>query len=66
MGKWKFNPGDRVLANEKAPGDYRGRHGIIIERGPGVAEYTVSIDDQTVCLNSWWLDPIHEESTRQR
>ncbi len=26
MGKWKFKPGDTVIANEKAPVDCRGRH----------------------------------------
>ena len=56
MGKWKFNPGDIVVANEKAPGDYRGRQATIVKRGPGTAEYTVSFDGQIVYLNSWWLD----------
>jgi len=62
MGKWKFNPGDRVMANEKALGDYRGRQATIVEHGPGTAEYTVNFDGQIVYLNSWWLDPIDSAS----
>ena len=26
MGKWKFKPGDTVIASEKALVDYQGRH----------------------------------------
>jgi len=46
------------MANEKAPGDYRGHQVIIVEHGPGPAEYTVNFDGQIIYLNSWWLDPI--------
>ena len=66
MGKRKFNPGDIVVANEKAPGDYPGRQVTIVERGPGITEYTVNFDGRIVYLNSWWLDPIHEGPKRQQ
>lgn len=61
MGNWKFNIGDRVVANEKAPGDYRGRKGTIVERGPGKSEYTVSTSGKKIFLNSWWLDLTEKE-----
>ena len=63
MGKWKFNSGDIVIANDKAPGDYRDRRATVIERGPGTAEYTLNFDGQIAYLNSWWLNPINEVST---
>jgi hypothetical protein len=49
------------VGNEKAPGDYRGREGTIIECGPGKGEYTVEIDGKKTFLNSWWLDPVEEK-----
>lgn len=49
------------MANEKAPGDYRGREATIVEHGPSTAEYTVNLDGQKVYLYSWWLNPFHEE-----
>jgi len=56
----KFQVGDRVRANAKAPGDYEGREGVVVEPGPGKAEYGVRFDDGRVprpeYLNSWWLD----------
>ena len=60
-GVWKFVLGDRVVANEKAPGDYEGKSGTIVERGPGKVEYGVILDGekQTVYLNSWWLDKLN-------
>jgi hypothetical protein len=59
-GRWKFGLGSRVRANDKAPGDCRGREGAVVERGPGKSEYGIRFDGQrdTVYLNSWWLDPI--------
>lgn len=52
MGKWKFNPGDQVVVNEKAPGDYRGCQATVVGHGPGKPEYTVNLDGQIVYLNS--------------
>ena len=61
----KFQTGDRVTANEKAPGDYEGRTGTV--RGyiaPG--QYDVFFGDDGTgnaahgVLMSWWLD--HENS----
>jgi hypothetical protein len=57
----KFQEGDRVRANDQAPGDYRGRVGTIQSRGPGRAEYLVHFAPLKNCpleghLNSWWLD----------
>ena len=54
MGKWKSKPEDTVIANEKAPVDYRGRQATIVENGPGTAEYTVNFDGQILYLNYWW------------
>jgi hypothetical protein len=59
--KPKFEIGDLVIANDEAPGDYRGRRGRIkarIER----AQYDVAFDTAdgghaTGVLMSWWLDP---------
>ena len=61
VGKWKFNIGDQVLANEKAPGDYRCRKGTIVQRGPSRGEYTVNIDGEKTFLNSWWLDLVDKD-----
>ena len=66
MGKWKFDPGDIVVANGKAPSDYRGRQANIVERDPGTTEYAVNFDGRTVYLNSWWLDPLYEAPKRQQ
>ena len=56
----KFEVGDRVRGNAKAPGDYAERQGTVVERGPGRAEYGVRFDDGRTTepehLNSWWLD----------
>ena len=59
-GRWKFNLGDRIIANEKAPGDYEDFCGSIVERGPGKAEYGVRFDrkEETVYLNSWSLEKL--------
>lgn len=56
--RFKFDVGDRVTANNKAPSDYRGRSGTIAIRGPGKAEYGVMFDGGTDVeyLNSWWLE----------
>ncbi len=52
--------GDRVIANEKAPGDYEDFYGSIVERGPGKAEYGVRFDrkEEPEYLNSQWLDKL--------
>jgi len=60
VGKWKFNISDRVVANEKALGDYRSHKGTVVERGPGKSEYTVTIDGKKTFLNSWWLDLVQK------
>jgi hypothetical protein len=59
-GVWKFALGDRVVANQKAPGDYQGLCGAIVERGPGKVEYGVKLDGQgeTIYLDSRWLDKL--------
>lgn len=58
--KWKFALKDRVVANEKAPGDYAGKFGTVMERGPGKVEYGIRFDGQEGIdyLNSWWLDKL--------
>jgi len=66
MGKWKFNPGDQVVVNEKGPGDYQRCQAIVVGRGPGTTEYTVNLDGQIVYLNSWWLDLVGEAPHSQQ
>jgi hypothetical protein len=55
-----FMIGDRVRANERAPGDYRDRDGTITEIGPGQSEFRVEFEDgrqpTTGYLRSSWLD----------
>lgn len=58
-GKHKFDVGELVKANEKAPGDYRGRVAVVVLRGPGKCEYGVQFDGDARgigFLNSWCLD----------
>ena len=56
---YKFRPGDRVRANEKAPGDYRGRFGTVVRRTDR-PEYEVLFDSDEVTsfLDSDWLDQV--------
>ena len=58
--RFKFDVGDSVTVNDKAPGDYRGRSGTIAVRGPGKTEYGVMFDGgkDVEYLNSWWLDSV--------
>lgn len=59
-GGSKFRPGDRVRANEKAPGDYRDKPGTVRAYEPD-SQYWVQFDGDTRgpgCLRSWWLDRI--------
>ena len=60
-GRWKFAIGDRFIANDKAPIDYKGKFGTIVERGPGKAEYGVIIDneEEKSYLNSPWIDRVN-------
>ena len=58
-GKYKFGVGEPVKANDKAPGDYRGRVGVVVLRGPGKCEYGVQFDGDARgvgFLGSWCLD----------
>lgn len=61
--KLKFQLGDRVRANEKAPGDYVEREGTVTDRGP-MGDYGVRFDDGHPTkaghgyLNSGWLDRV--------
>jgi hypothetical protein len=41
----KFQVGDRVHVNNKAPADYRDRIGTVTELGPGESEYRVEFED---------------------
>ena len=59
--KMKFQIGDRVIANDKAPGDYRRRSGTVTEIGPGKSEYGIRFDRHARYpdaghMMSWWLD----------
>lgn len=58
-GKYKFGVGEPAKANHKAPGDYRGRVGVVVLRGPGKCEYGVQFDGDprgVGFLDSRWLD----------
>jgi hypothetical protein len=60
----KFSVGDRVVANDQAPSDYRERVGIVEEVGPGRSEYGVKFDGDKRgrgYLMSWWLDRAGEQ-----
>ncbi len=59
--KPKFQAGDRVRANDHAPGDYKERVGTVRAIGPGRAEYEVTFEPEgdkptSGHLMSWWLD----------
>jgi len=41
----KFQVGDRVRVNSKAPADYVDRIGTVTELGPGESEYRVEFED---------------------
>jgi len=59
MAKRKFQGGDRVVANERAPGDYEGRVGMVLQYNPPTSEYQVQFDADERgpgWLASWQLD----------
>lgn len=40
----KFQAGERVTANEKAPGDYEGHIGTVLQHKADTSEYQVQFD----------------------
>lgn len=60
MSKPKFQVGEHVIVNDGAPGDYREQAGIVVERGPGKAEYGVHFPADHRAdihyLRTSWLD----------
>jgi len=42
--KPKFQLGEQVTANEKAPGDYRGFHGVVLQHLPRSSENQVQFN----------------------
>lgn len=42
--KAKFQMGERVTANEKAPGDYQGHSGAVLQHKADSSEYQVQFD----------------------
>lgn len=42
--KVKFRSGELVTANDKAPGDYRGMRGIVLQHLAGSSEYQISFE----------------------
>jgi hypothetical protein len=56
----KFQVGDRVHVNGKAPADYTDRVGTVTELGPGESEYRVEFEDgqmpTTAYLSATCLD----------
>ena len=69
MRKPKFHVGDQVLVKDCAPSDYVGQAGMVVERGPGKAEYGVSFpNDQRApvhYLRSEWLDQSTDRPKRK-
>jgi len=57
--KTKFQTGQRVIANDKAPGDYKGHAGTVLQHNPPTSEYQVQFDGDERgpgWLESWRLD----------
>jgi hypothetical protein len=56
----RFTVGDQIMANDKAPSQYRGRRGLITEVSPGGWECRVEFEDgampASVYLSSRWLE----------
>jgi hypothetical protein len=55
----KFQTGERVIGNEKAPGDYEGHIGTVLAHNPSASEYEVQFDVDgrgSGWLGSWQLD----------
>jgi hypothetical protein len=55
----KFHAGQRVRANDKAPGDYSGNAGTVLQHKPDTSEYEVQFDGDSRgpgWLESWRLD----------
>lgn len=42
---FKFSIGDSVVVNDKAPGDYEGRIGVVASKTNGRSEYEVRFGD---------------------
>ena len=42
--KAKFRMGEQVKANDKAPGDYRGLRGVVLQHLTASSEYRVQFD----------------------
>src|SRR5260221_12646328 len=59
----KFQSGDHVVVNDKAPGDYIGRTGTV-RKYEGGSQYDVFFGDDgsgnaaEAVLRSWWLDKV--------
>lgn len=69
MPRWKFNLGDRVVANDKGPSSYTGMQGTIVETGPGKSEYGVKFDSRPYpaeYLQSWWLDWLSNQAEERK
>jgi hypothetical protein len=59
--KAKFQLGEQVTANVKAPGDYKGLGGVVLQHLPASSEYQVQFDGDNRgpgCLPSHMLDPL--------
>ncbi len=60
MARRKFSVGDQVRANDKAPGDYEDRNGVVTEIAPesqyGVAFEPMERNASFGFLSSWQLD----------
>jgi len=54
----RFSIGQRVKANEKAPGDYEDREGIIsdVKRGTRTLQYGISFEPELGKANDGYLD----------
>jgi hypothetical protein len=57
--KAKFQIGERAIANDRAPGDYSGRTGTVLQHKADTSEYRVQFDGDSRVpgwLSSWMLD----------
>ena len=68
MSLVRLKIGDSVRVNEKAPGDYQGRVGVIIEVPPGRSECRVLFEEESgkaldSYLDAHWLDQVQPWSS---
>lgn len=64
----KFSGGDRYRGKDAAPAWVQERTGVILNHGPGAAEYTVVFDDHPNTISfvqSNWIEPVEQPESVQ-